>query len=82
MPADVTRASRGLELLVHTSGDRDLVAAELRQAARAFDRNIQIEARPMDDVLRFWRVPARVAAIAGAVLGGLALTCRPSASTG
>ena len=27
----------------------------------------------MDDVLRFWRVPARVAAIAAAVLGGLAL---------
>ena len=43
------------------------------QAARGFDRNIQIEARPMDDVLRFWKVPARVAAIAGAVLGGLAL---------
>ena len=74
MPADVTKASRGLQLLVRTSGDRDLVAAELRQAARAFDRNIQIEARPLDDVLRFWRVPARVAAIAGAVLGGLALT--------
>ncbi len=73
VPAESTRTSLDVELLVHTQGDRDLVAAELRQAARAFDRNIQIEARPMDDVLRFWKVPAQVAAIAGAVLGGLAL---------
>ena len=73
VPADSTRAGRTLQLLIRTNGDRALVAAELRQAARAFDRNIQIEARPMDDVLRFWRVPARIAAIAAAVLGGLAL---------
>jgi predicted permease len=73
VPAEDTRSSLDVQLLVHTHGDRDMVAAELRQAARAFDRNIQIEARPMDDVLRFWRVPAQVAAIAGAVLGGLAL---------
>jgi predicted permease len=73
VPADTARAERPLELLVRTSGDRDLVASALRQAARDADRHVQLEVRPMDDVLRFWAVPARVAAIAAAVLGLLAL---------
>ena len=84
VPADTTRAERPLELLVRTTGDRDLVTSELRQAARAVDspvRHVLLEVLPMDDVLRFWAVPARAAAIAAAVLGGLALALSTSTST-
>jgi putative ABC transport system permease protein len=73
VPADTTKAGSPLELLVHTSGDMSLVASQLREAARTVDRNMFVEVRPLSEVHRFWTVPARGAAIAAGVLGGLAL---------
>ena len=73
VPADTTTGRVPLELLVRTAGDASLVASQLREAARAADRNLFVEVRPLSDVHRFWEVPARAAAIAAAVLGGLAL---------
>ena len=73
VPIETNRGANDVQLLVRTSSDRDSLAAELRQTARVFDRNIQLDARPLDDVLRLWRLPARVAAIVAGILGGLAL---------
>lgn len=73
VPVDTTKASSPLELLIHTSGDMSLVASQLREAARAVDPGIFVEVRPLSEVHRFWTVPARGAAIAAGVLGGLAL---------
>ena len=73
VPADTTKGSVPLELLVRTRGDINVVAAQLREAARASDPNMFVEVRPLSDIHRFWEVPARAAAIAAAVLGALAL---------
>src|SRR4029453_6938143 len=73
VPADTTKGSVPLELLVRTSGDLNVVAAQLREAARASDPNVFVEVRPLSEIHRFWAVPARAAAIAAAVLGALAL---------
>ena len=73
VPADTTNGSAPLELLVRTSGEVNVVAAQLREAARASDPGIFVEVRPLSEIHRFWVVPARAAAIAAAVLGALAL---------
>jgi len=73
VPADTTNGSAPLELLVRTSGDVNVVAAQLREAARASDPGIFVDVRPLSEIHRFWVVPARAAAIAAAVLGALAL---------
>ena len=62
-----------LQMLVGTAGSTDLVVSQLRHAARESGRHLHMEIRPLDDVLRFWAMPARVAAITAAILGGLAL---------
>jgi predicted permease len=73
VPADPMKGSVPMELLVRSSGDIGLVAAQLREAARAVDANVLVEVRPLSEIHRFWAVPARAAAIAAAVLGALAL---------
>jgi predicted permease len=73
VPADTTKGTVPLELLVRTSGDVNVLAAQLREAARASDPGIFVEVRPLSEIHRFWAVPARAAAIAAAVLGALAL---------
>jgi predicted permease len=73
VPVESVPAGAEVQLLVRTRGDRDRLAADLRQIARGFDRNLQLDARPLEDVHRFWALPARVAAIAAGILGGLAL---------
>ena len=73
VPADTTNGSIPLELLVRTSGDVNIMAAQLRDAGRAVDPNIFVEVRPLSEIHRFWAVPAQAAAIVAAVLGGLAL---------
>jgi predicted permease len=73
VPVESIPPGAAVQLLVRTRGDRDRLAADLRQMARAFEPNLQLEARPLEDVVRLWTIPARVAAIAAGILGGLAL---------
>jgi predicted permease len=64
---------REVHLLARTSGDPAAVLMALRQRARTLDRRLKFEATPLDTVLRLWILPSRVAAIAAAVLGCLAV---------
>jgi putative ABC transport system permease protein len=62
-----------LHLLVRTAGESEGVITALRGEARALDPNLGFDARPLEEVLRLWILPSRVAAIAAAALGFLAL---------
>jgi len=73
LPVSDASSQPRMHLLVRTVGDSRVIVTGLRSAARALDSNIGFEARPLDDVLRLWILPSRVAAIAAAVLGFIAL---------
>jgi ABC-type antimicrobial peptide transport system permease subunit len=64
---------RDLHVIVRSSVDTGALTAILRQRALAFDPGLRITATPLDSLLRLWILPSRVAAIAAAVLGVLAL---------
>jgi putative ABC transport system permease protein len=69
-----TRADdRDLHVIVRSSVDTGAVTTILAQRARAFDPGLRFTAAPLDSLLRLWILPSRVAAIAAAVLGVLAL---------
>jgi putative ABC transport system permease protein len=63
---------RNLHLLVHTSVP-DLMAAELNHKAAELDPDVRFTTSRLDDVLRLWILPSKIAAIAALVLGLLAL---------
>jgi predicted permease len=73
LPVSDASNQPGMHLLVRTVGDSRVVVTGLRSAARALDSNLGFEARPLEEVLRLWILPSRVAAIAAAVLGCIAL---------
>ena len=64
---------RDVHLLVRTSGDPAPLLMALRQRVRTLDRRLTFQATPLDALLALWILPSRIAAIAAAVLGGLAL---------
>ncbi len=66
-------ATPNLRLLVRTDGDARALAALLRAEARRIDPRLRFDAEPLDEVLALWMLPSRVAAIAGSVLGAIAL---------
>ena len=71
VPAGGTRLD--LHLVVRTSGDGLALARALQAEARDYDERLVFEASTLDHVLRMWILPSRIAAIAAAVLGGIAL---------
>jgi hypothetical protein len=71
-PPTPRTGSAPLELLVRTSGDVNVVAAQLREAARAVRPGIFVDVRPLSEFIGSGRA-GRAAAIAAAVLGALAL---------
>jgi predicted permease len=66
-------ATRHLRLVVRTDGDAQALASLLRAEARRIDSRLRVDAEPLDEVLALWMLPSRVAAIAGSVLGAIAL---------
>ena len=62
-----------VRLLARTAGDPQTMISALRYEARTLDPHLKFEATRLEDVLRLWMLPSRVAAIGAAVLGGLAL---------
>jgi ABC-type antimicrobial peptide transport system permease subunit len=66
-------ATPNLRLLVRTDGDAWALASLLKAEARRIDPRLRFDAEPLDEVLALWMLPSRVAAIAGSVLGAIAL---------
>jgi putative ABC transport system permease protein len=62
-----------MSLLVRTEGDAEALARALRSETAQYDKSLRFEALPLVNVLRVWILPSRVAAIAAAVLGMIAL---------
>ena len=58
---------------MRTDGDARALASLLRTEARGIDPRLRFDAEPLDEVLALWMLPSRVAAIAGSVLGAIAL---------
>jgi predicted permease len=64
---------RDLHVIVRTAGDTGALASLLRQQASAIDPGVHFTATPLESLLRLWILPSRVAAVAAAILGLLAL---------
>jgi ABC-type antimicrobial peptide transport system permease subunit len=64
---------RTLHVVARTNGDPAALAGALRDRARHLDARVTFRATPLETLLRLWILPSRVAAIAAAVLGLLAL---------
>src|SRR5262249_33429157 len=64
---------RDLHVIVQLTGDVQMTASVLRQHVHAIDPDVRFTAMPLDSLLRLWILPSRVAAIAAAILGVLAL---------
>jgi putative ABC transport system permease protein len=64
---------RDLHAIVRTGDDLSALASVLRDRAYAIDPGVRFTATPLESLLRLWILPSRVAAIAGAILGLLAL---------
>ena len=64
---------RDLHVIVRTAGDTTALAGLLRQQVSAIDPRVHFTATPLESLLRLWILPSRVAAVAAAILGLLAL---------
>jgi putative ABC transport system permease protein len=64
---------RNLRLIVRTDGDPRALASMIRAEAASIDPQLRFEAVPFEEVLSLWTLPSRVAAIAGSLLGAIAL---------
>ncbi len=64
---------RDLHMIARTSGDTSALARLLKQQASAIDSGVHFTATPLDSLLRLWILPSRVAAVAAAILGLVAL---------
>ncbi len=64
---------RDLHVIARANGDAQVTQNLLRQRAHAIDADVRFVATPLDSLLRLWILPSRVAAIAAAILGVLAL---------
>jgi predicted permease len=64
---------RDLHLIARSSGDTTMLAAVLSERAQAIDAAVRFTATPLASLLRLWILPSRVAAVAAAILGVLAL---------
>lgn len=74
LPFDSTRDPREITAaIVRASGDPALVQAALETAAATLDPDLRVTVTPLDDLLRLWLLPSKVAAVAAATLAVLAL---------
>jgi len=64
---------RDLHVIARTAGDAAALAGELGDRARRLDPRVTFRATALAALLQLWILPSRVAAIAAAVLGLLAL---------
>ena len=65
--------ARDLHVIVRADGDTQVAANVLTQRAHALDADVRFTATPLDSLLRLWILPSRIAAVAAAILGLLAL---------
>jgi predicted permease len=65
--------ARDLHVMVRAGGETQVAANVLTQRAHAFDADVRFTATPLDSLLRLWILPSRIAAVAAAILGILAL---------
>jgi len=73
LPISTTAADGNLHLLVKTAGSLPLVADEIGAAAAGLDPEVRFTVTRLDDMLRIWLLPSRIAAAVALVLGLLAL---------
>jgi predicted permease len=73
LPADATADARDLRLLVRTTGDTKAVSAVLARRASVLAGDLVVRLVPLDELLRLWNLPSRVAAAGAGVLSALAL---------
>ena len=66
-------AQRRLQLLARVGGDAAGASRAMRAAVRELDSDLPVDVGLMQDNLEIWRMPSRVAVVAAATLGGLAL---------
>ena len=64
---------RDLHVIVRTAGDTAALASLLRQLVSTIDPGVHFTATPLESLLRLWILPSRLAAVAAAILGLLAL---------
>ena len=80
VPFDATSDPRDITaMIVRTTGEVGTVRAAVEAAAASLDPDLRVTVMPLDELLRFWLLPSRIAA-AGA--GGLAVLALLLASFG
>jgi len=73
LPVDGATDPRDLHVLVHTSGDTAALRGLLARRASALAGDMRFLPMTLDDLLRLWMLPSRIAVVAIGVLGTLAL---------
>ena len=74
LPFDATRDPREVTAaIVRTKGDPSTVRAALETAAASLDADLRVAVTPLDELLRLWLLPSKVAAAAAGALAALAL---------
>jgi hypothetical protein len=73
LPADATADPRDLRILVRTTADTAPVRRLLAQRAAVLGGDMRFATVPLDDLLRIWLLPSRVAFVAVAVLAIIAV---------
>jgi predicted permease len=73
LPADATADPRDLRILVRTTADMAPVRRLLAQRAAVLGGDMRFATVPLDDLLRIWLLPSRVAFVAVAVLAIIAV---------
>ena len=73
VPRQASTDERDVRLILRTSGDLPAAAAALKAHTASTDPNLRFEALPLDNLLRLWMLPSRIAAGGAAVLAVMAL---------
>src|SRR4051812_8158152 len=73
LPRTASTDAHTLKLVVRSTGSLGAVTAALRGRARSMDPALAVRAVPLEEVLRLWILPSRVAAVSALVLGAIAL---------
>jgi predicted permease len=74
LPVEAATDPRDLQVLVRTTGDQALVGRVLAGRAAALAPELRFAPAPLDDLLRLWTLPSKVAAAGVGILAALAFT--------
>ena len=73
LPIDASTDPRDLQFILRAEGDPAAVRRALEQRAAAIAADLRFSAVPLDDLLRLWRLPSKIAAAGISLLGVMAL---------